>query len=469
MSTLTSMDVCPINFNLFNEILCITKNLEATLLYSKLTFHIKNSKLNKNFVPYIVKTRKELGEWFGFSEKKIDSLLSILEEKNIINKSVGMWYGIKKLFISINDKSHNNHIPINLNLLNILKDLTGSYKSALIFSRIAFAFANTKINIANKRWCAITFQEFSNWSHLSERTINTLINKLKASNFIIKKNFNRNNKTQSHFGIQDDVIKKIFTLYKKNSAIKFDSKKSEQKTKNKVIHNYNCSSSKYCNQQSANLTFSINTVSNTKKIINNTVKTISPLQKIKYTRDINLINFEKNLNIRQKNYLFSALNKTITKFKLEISNFSNLKEELIFSIESKQHQGVLTFPHAVSRCMKILAERQWKTPKGFYKYSEKGKFLASQQNEQEQRWLNTKELEKNIKLNDTLNFFKNINEINITEKAVKIAQKIKELSQNSHFNSNDSIIHYTKNLISQLETLVLQGADISEIKSIMLP
>ena len=513
-TTVSSMDICPINFNLFTEINSITQNIEATLLYAKIKFHLKNSKIKKNFDIAIARTRKEIAEWFGYSVKKIDTLLSLLNKKKLISYQSGMWYGHKKLFISSCVKN-NEFIPININLLDKVKKITGSFKSALIYSKIAFAFANTNIIINDKRWCTIKIESLANWSGLSARTVSNIIKELVNLGYIIKEKFNRYNKTQSHYHIPQDIINNIRNAYQtalknkkqldsNNDTLK-KNKESNNKDniKNQNIFNINgdkqqkikslkknteklnvnltrigeCSHANYpqavihnndtcypnCIQQPANLGVSINKVSNNKKTNNNTEQNNSAQNKQTFC-DINLIYFEDKLNQRQKNYLFSALNKTIKRYQLKISNTELLKQELVFSIESQQHKNIKSFKHLVLRCMKIIANGQWLTPKGFYKYSEQGRAIHQIQRNREKQWASEKELEKQTNLNKALNPLKNINDKDLTKDAVKIAKKIKEITINQANSTDTRIFDYVKSLIAQLENLLMQGADKAQIE-----
>ena len=149
MAISTSLAVCPVNFKEFDKIKALTEgNIEAALLLSKINFHLKNTKITKDGKVCIARSREHIGSWFGFGLKKVDRLLSFLDSKELIQKKISTWYGAKRLFIS-STKEYN--IPVNVDLLKNLTELTGSVKAALLFSIIAFKFANTKITHENKK------------------------------------------------------------------------------------------------------------------------------------------------------------------------------------------------------------------------------------------------------------------------------------------------------------------------------
>src|SRR5437016_7964971 len=105
MSTvISSISICPLNFNEFSSLNLKLKNLDASILYAKLKFHEINSTIKKGGKTCIARSRDQIASWFGFGVKKIDRLLSFLEEEGMIEKQVGLWYGKKRLFISTSNQ-----------------------------------------------------------------------------------------------------------------------------------------------------------------------------------------------------------------------------------------------------------------------------------------------------------------------------------------------------------------------------
>ena len=100
---ISTIELCPINFKKFGDLNRIIKNIEETLLLSKIKFHLKNTRLKKSGRPSIARTRKEIKNWFRFSERKTDALLSSLCKKGFLQKAAGTFYGKKKLFLSVSE------------------------------------------------------------------------------------------------------------------------------------------------------------------------------------------------------------------------------------------------------------------------------------------------------------------------------------------------------------------------------
>jgi hypothetical protein len=166
-------NICPFNFEKFTSLNAEIGNIEACLLLSKIKFHQQFSSYTDNNKTWAILTRKQIASWFGFSLDKTDKLLNLLASKGYISKKAILWYGVKKLIITVDD---NAECPaINFNLLNDLIDRAGSVKAALLFCHISFRFANSKINHKNSTWCCINKDTLANWSNGSIRTIDSML------------------------------------------------------------------------------------------------------------------------------------------------------------------------------------------------------------------------------------------------------------------------------------------------------
>ena len=452
----SSIGLCPIYFNEFNKLQKTTGNLQASLLYTKIKFHEINSKIQKNGKTCIARSREQIASWFGFSKKKTDRTLALLEEKDLIQKKVSTWYGKKRLFISTLGK--NKEVPVNIKLLEYLLEKTGSLNAVLIFSKIAFTFANTKIIHEGIPWCCISKKDLSKWSSLSERTLDTILNDLKKKGLLLKKNFSWKGRVQTHFHIPSFVIETLATDSDPQA-------KADNRKKSEVTHSQNCRS------QPAKMTLSIKIRSNTKE--NNNTKMAIP--KIGEKGDINFNQIHNNLTRRQESFLKAALSRTIERKNLLISCPKDLWEELKFWIMNKdQHKGITCFKHAVSRAMKIIGDKNWKTPLGFYKHSSQGTMIKQREDTVEKRWLHEKEhmkreapyiqkslCETSIKLGDIFSPSRNL--CHLTTRAIDYAKQLswvlgKARKGEGNF-SAASLGGLVDNLIGKIESLIREGAD----------
>ncbi len=442
--TLSSIKICPINFKLFAELTKKTNDPEATLLFSKLKFHLTNSKIKKSGKVWIVRSRKQIASWFGFSTKKTDRLLKSLEEQGLIEKNVGLWYGKKRLFINTSEET--NAAPVNQTLLKILISTTGSVRSALIFSRIAYSFANSRIQHLDKKWCCLKKQKLADWAGLSIRTIDTILDGLTRKGLVLKKNFLWDEKIQTHFHIPDFTIDLLESQFQKIE-------RSIEKQCEKSINTQNCL------PEPAKKGLPIIIRTNTKKT-NNKTSTIESQNK--YKSDIIFNSIGKVLTQRQLKYLEVALKNTLKKSTVQISSPKELWEQLKFSIlNPQQHKNTLSFKHSVSRCMKILSDGNWLTPKGFNNHSEFGRRLKKQREQQRKK---TEEEQHNIAIKNT-SFIASTKataltyKSSFTETAVNLTKRLNNLIQEAKITKDNSTIKLIDFITVQIQSLIHQGAD----------
>lgn len=468
-SLISSINLCPINFKAFGVINRITSNIEATLLYSKIFFHQKNSIINFDKKTWIIRSRQELASWYLISEKKIDSLLSLLIKKDLLEKKIKLWKGKRKLMLHA--KPMLEEIPVNHKMLELLLKKIGSMSSVVVFSKIAFHYNNSSILHENKKWCSIKKQHFSKWSNMSLRKLDSIFEDLIKIGIILKKNFLWQGKRQLHFHLPDFAINTI----RQEINIKFQLPvdcTNYVPEKNQTQHKKPIAIQEFieqergggvqenalkCRSQSAKMGISIINRTNIKKINNNT----AVHSKTTRTSDISLIT--STLSFRQEKYLKTALENTIQRSKIKVSNKFELLEEVKFSVSNaEQHKSVFSFPHAVSRCMKIVSQSNWRTPKGFYSYSKIGQTIKEKTTMRDKLWDQQKKEEKNIA--HTMFSISLIKKppINLaaTEQGVRLAKRVLELR-----NTENTII--VSAMINQIHHLVTQGANGRVITAIL--
>lgn len=450
-----SINLCPINFNGFNEINKITDNLETTLLFSKLKFHQINSKIQKAGKTWIIRSREQISAWFGFSTKKTDNLLSSLVDLGLIERKVGLWYGKKRLFI--NTSTEINHVPVNQQLLAILIEGTGSVRAALVFARIAYSFANTKIQHDNKKWCCLKKQDLADWSGLSIRTIDSILEVLLKKGLILKKNFVWREKLQTHFHIPDFAV----------AALQDRFQKSREGVAAPCVQDGKETSTQNCRQQPAKKGVSIRIRTKSKKTSNNTRAAHLPTALAAQSSDIIFNTIGNQLSNRQIHYLDGALKNTVARKQLSLSSPKELWEQLKFSIvNDQQHKGIESFRHAVSRCMKIIADGNWCTPIGFHNHSAYGVQIKNDSDKRLKQWEKQKSEEcehshlrcNRISLNNS-----KMSASSITEKAMRFAKRIVALTQQAKETGESGVAKSLDFLIDQVHALINQGADRAQI------
>ena len=478
-SVISSINLCPINFEAFGKVNRITENMEATLLFSKIKFHQVNSVIESDGKTWIIRSRKQLAEWFQFTEKKVDALLSLLDEKGLVQKVVRLWHGKKALMLHASTEIM--AIPIHHQKFSSLVECIGNIHSTIIFSKIAFHFNNSQISHEHKKWCSIKKEVLASWTGVSIRKLDRIIEELVKNGILLKKNFIWYGKRQLHFHIPNfaqEVLYDRISEIKKQNGIPVATSQILPSTVNPINNIINPNPVKKegrgevkkalpyafnCLSPSAKTGKSIRIRSNIKKTNNNTANDLSNQRK----SDITLINFK--LTYQQEKYLEGALRNTLRRSQVKVSNQPGLLEELKFSvINIEQHKGITSFHHVVSRYMKIIAQNNWKTPIGFYKHSPIGQCLKEQQLSKDFQWQQQKaeemkianKLQKEIKLHD-------IHNIHATEQGVRLAKRIAELSRNEHESRLKENFVLAQTMINQLQTLLSQGADRKIITNIL--
>jgi hypothetical protein len=144
--------------------------------------------------------------------KKTDRLLNLLEHQGMLIKRSGLWYGEKRLFLST--AARTQPVPMNYQLLSILKEQTGSWQSALLFAKIAFAYNGSTIYQQQTKWCCLKREELARWLHISVRSVDNIIGNLSRKGLILKKNLKKVMKTQSHFHIPQYALNVIHNRFR---------------------------------------------------------------------------------------------------------------------------------------------------------------------------------------------------------------------------------------------------------------
>lgn len=466
--TISPIELCPINFKRFGELNRIVGNLEESLLLAKIKFHLNHTKLKKHGLPTIARSRQDIQGWFGLSMRKTDALLSSLSKKRFLSKTIGTFFGKKKLFLSVSDKISST--PINVSLLEFLIQETGSLKSALLFSRIAFGINNSKIQIKGLSYFYIRKEELTSWLEVSIRSVDHLIEGLSRKGLVLKKNIVRNGKRITHFHVPQssiNVLKKKFAassnskkeLSKVNSRI--SNKKNSQPYKKTMLQNLPVGTGKNATiHKNKNKT----TVKNNITTALSTTKGRGLKERKTYEGDINFSSLEKELSSRQRKYLSSALDRTIGLFGLKISNPDELLSQLIFFLRApEQRIGVKSFEHGVNRAMKIIADGNWKTPIGFQNHDQKGRGIKQAQQQKQKIWEQEKlGLMKTDIAKSILDREQRSKKESLTDSAIAL---IKGLSSISKLQGEKGACDLFEGQIKKIKELLAMGADRATVQS----
>ena len=417
MATLavSPIKLCPIHFGdlaLFNRKI---GNLDEVLLYSKICFHQQHSKISHAGKQCIARSRQTMANWFGWSLRKIDALLTSLETKGFISKAVGLWKGIKAFFVSAVKKTA--YLPVNLAKLNTLTQHTGSVISSIIFSRIAFGMNNTKLEHEGLRWCSIKKEVLADLVGIGIRTLDKILNTLQEKGLILKKNFVHRGKRQMHYNIPESAINTIVASMEKVSVQKSKQEQRKNDFDNQDRKKKTCAGAnkatgyphQNCRLEPAKSLSSIKEDQTKQKTKNITTQdhqawySEQPRVKAQVESDIHFSSKKEKgnqdtciservghkhpvlleLTQRQQGYVSGAINRLVKRDKAKVSNPKELKAQLCYAVANDMHYKQLTFKHAVNRHAKVIASNNWRTPHGFFKYAEIGRESAKKRVESE--------------------------------------------------------------------------------------
>lgn len=448
------INLCPVNFVKLALILEQTDDIDAGVLYMRLLYAIRGSKLkNKQGRVCITRTLEAMAKWLNCKSAKISKLLKKLESLNFIQLKAGLWYGKKQLFISA-PQAELETLPLNIRILEHLSAQTGSIEGAILFGLIAFRLNRTILHQKNEAWCSLTRLELSKILHLSLGTIDKHIQNLVDKNLIQVESRVFKKQRRLHFSIPFSVYAELHSKLNENverepvqnkactipplnllkieegndalfSTVGRASKpagepqglslalmdhileafiqalatesiehtrlfepdqnpKNEEdplpappkQHKNETLHPVFC---RVPQEEASKNAVPIRISTHTNKVNNITPEQFKKRAPLGFGENTIIFNtIGQNLSEKQARYLDEALERTIENEKIAVSSKETLYQELRFSIlNPQQHQGISQFKHRVHRCMKLLREKTWRTPKGFNRYSVYGQNLIT--------------------------------------------------------------------------------------------
>jgi hypothetical protein len=399
----SSIELCPIHFEKFDALNRQIGSIEETLMLSKIMFHLQGSKITRHGVKYIVRSREHIAQWFGFSLRKTDALLSKLESKGFLVRTNGLWHGVKRLFLSV--QNVDGLVPVNMALLDVLIGATGSIDAAIAYARIAFIYARAKVFNEGLSWVFLRKNTLASYLSISIRKLDTVLDILIRKGLLLKKNMIACGRRQTHFHIPISSLKVL--KERVNSKINSRSASGTLKSKEGVTlpsDNRRSNDSKVyltgsteknpscnnCRLEPAKFATSIKVRTITKKTNNNTRKGCD--NRVNQSIDTNPtgdINFSK----RELAYLQGALANLSARDGVRISNPKELLAQMKYALKQQVSKFNLSFVHGVNKLCAIIRSGNWSTPYGFYHHSKEGRVLNQERSKKEKQWQQQKHYE----------------------------------------------------------------------------
>lgn len=266
--------------------------------------------------------------------------------------------------------------------------LTGNYNKAVFLDKCIFWWQISTYNLGDENiWFTRQISEMAKELNLSISSVNRYLKEFRNLGLIETKN-KLYKKKHLYIRITEKLLKCLGAILPKtNKCLDLD--------QDDIIENVNLSVSIYKETDSNYV--NNNTVSNA-CAVNNLKTNISlfyptfPIEEI----------IGERLNIREKNYIKGMMHNLQKYHGLNFSSPEQLFAEITFSLLNKEQlQGINNFNHRIQIIAKLLREKRWCTPKGFYNHSEFGNVFkkVTTKNRPQLAQLTTQskiELEKNI-------------------------------------------------------------------------
>lgn len=268
--------------------------------------------------------------------------------------------------------------------------LTNSHNKAVFLDKCIFWWQISTYTLGDdKIWFTRKLSEIAKELSISERSISRYLEEFAEKGLLERTcKLSASNKND-HFSVTKRlyirVTDKLLNLLQVNSSDKDESLKSQQKcsfsNQHGEIDKDNLASSIYKDKDHNQI--NNNTVSHA-GIVNNFEKPIETPTSKSNQSQINTYPVEVEIGERitpqLKNYIKGMLGNVQKQYALKISDPNKLFAEVVFSVtQDIQWQGVDNLHHRVNIIAKLLREKQWKTPKGFYNHWDIGQIFREKE------------------------------------------------------------------------------------------
>ena len=277
---------------------------------------------------------------------------------------------------------------INLSAINHinfarLHNITNNYNKATLLDKLVFWWQISTYTLDDGQiWFTRSLTQIADDSKISKRSVERYLQDFETAGFIEK-----TNKLYKKKHLYIRITEKLLVIL--NVASDFNRPTLiEQPNKAEVNQPNKYAESLFLTQigdtDPANLAVSIYKDKDSNSVINNTVSQPCIVDNIKTTPQSTpnttypSYPVEKQIGERItepfKNYIKGTMRNLQTQHQLVFSNPEQLFAEIIFSVLNVQNQfpGVENNHHRINLIAKLLRQKQWRTPKGFYNHWDVG-------------------------------------------------------------------------------------------------
>jgi DNA-binding MarR family transcriptional regulator len=303
-----------------------------------------------------------------------------------------------------------------------LHDITNNYNKATLLDKLVFWWQISTYTLDDGRiWFTRSLSQIADESKISKRSVERYLHDFEEAGFIEK-----TNRLYKKKNLYIRITEKLLALIGTTTNVKHIDP-TKKVSKSEINQQKEPSGSLFLTQigdtNSANLAVSIYKDQDNKSINNNTVSLPHIVNNIKINHQLPQnprypsYPIEKQIGERIseqfKNYIKGTMQNLKTQHQLVFSNPEQLFAEIVFSVLNVQNQfpGILDNHHRINLIAKLLREKQWRTPKGFYNHWDIGQTykLKLEKLDQIQQKLKQEEINNHIRpFNESLNDAENL-------------------------------------------------------------
>ena len=318
---------------------------------------------------------------------------------------------------------------------NLLQITQSHMKATLLDKCIFFWQISTYTLNDDKKWFTRSISTLAKEAKISERSVSRYLKEFSEKGYIEKRSVL---KLKKHLYIR--ITNRLLLLLNCNNNTENTSNLSQTG----VINNDSNALSIY--KDNIVNTVNIN-VSKQDNVINSS--TLSS-QKQELANKTKIINIERSSTSKKTidytSYIKGMLNNLSVQNNLKISDPNQLMDEILFTLTNTENQlsGIDDPLHRINIIAKLLREKRWRTPIGFYKHPDKPITSKQTNNALE---ISSKQKIKTI--NNQTNNDKLINKIKVTSKSHE--ERIHRQRQESKIKEIDSDIQSQKRYLAQID------------------
>jgi hypothetical protein len=376
-----------------------------------------------------------------------------------------------------------------------LHEVTSNYNQATLLDKLIYWWQISKYTLDDGNiWFTRSIDQISNDSQISKRSVERYLSEFEKNGLIYKvnrlfmkkhlyiritdkllgiicetSNINKNSPPKNEVATELQPIN-LTNIVQTNTFGSFSTEQIsytlEDKNPNDIVSMQDCRL--FLDQigaiDSANLAGSIYKDKDNNLVINNTVSQPSIVNNLETNLKMSKIEAYPTYKIEQqigerltetfKNYIKGTMRNLQIQHQLVFSNPEQLFAEIIFSVLNVENQfpGIIDNHHRINLIAKLLRQKKWRTPKGFYNHWDIGLMYKLKLEKH-----NIKQEHTKLQYTDKVNY--NCNKSNVSPSADHYQQEAKLKQLKSKYREISLLISSEKRYLNDMEACLLKKPD----------